>query len=368
MVGRGGHIYPAIALAERLRAEGDRAVFIGLRGGLEERLVPAAGFDLLPISAAPLRRAISPAIVTTVARNLAGLREASRHIAALRPDAVIATGGYVAFPVMFAAWLAQRRRSVHEHAVLGLLEPNAIAGLTNRLLAPFVDELWGSVPAVAGRFVRRFVQTGVPVRQEFRNPPNRREAAQILNLDPTRPTILVMGGSQGARSINAALSELWQGALPLDWQIVHVTGPGYQEAATHAAASAIAQGRVHIYEYLDNPIAAYAAADLVVARAGASTLAELAALGKPALLVPYPFATADHQRHNAEAFVGFGAGRLLDDAELHGASLRAQLEAMMEPATLHALTSAAQKLALYDAAGAILDRIRTLVAQRGTTI
>jgi UDP-N-acetylglucosamine--N-acetylmuramyl-(pentapeptide) pyrophosphoryl-undecaprenol N-acetylglucosamine transferase len=240
---------------------------------------------------------------------------------------------------------------------LGLLEPNAVAGLTNRLLAPLVDEIWGPFLTGAGSNSARFHRTGTPVREAYLHAPTREQAIAQLGLDASRTIVLVIGGSQGARSLNAALAQIFRQPLARNWQFVQIAGNESAAEAQSDGAEAIARGEAKVFGYLDDPIAAYAAADIVVARAGASTLAELAALGKPAVLVPYPFATDDHQRKNAEGYVALGAGRLLPDAELNGDRLMAVLDEMLQAEMLHALTLAAQKLSAEDAAMAILDRV-----------
>ncbi|MGB6060333.1 MAG: UDP-N-acetylglucosamine--N-acetylmuramyl-(pentapeptide) pyrophosphoryl-undecaprenol N-acetylglucosamine transferase, partial [Candidatus Aquilonibacter sp.] len=276
--GTGGHLYPAIAIAQAL---GERAnvTFIGAADRLEATIVPNAGYPLITVKSAPAKRAYA---------NLPGVFEAMSALRRLRPDIVIATGGYVSLPVVLAARILRQIKRIH--ATIALLEPNARPGLTNRLLAPLVDEVWGAFPGGDPRFAGKYVQTGIPVRASLRTLPSRDAAIERLGLSSKRNTLLAMGGSQGARSINDALTSLLKSdGLPDGWQLIHVTG----EKEYDRVRSALGREDGALRAYLNDVGDAYAAADLVLARAGASTLGELAATGRPAILVPYPHAAED---------------------------------------------------------------------------
>jgi UDP-N-acetylglucosamine--N-acetylmuramyl-(pentapeptide) pyrophosphoryl-undecaprenol N-acetylglucosamine transferase len=292
----------------------------------------------------------------TLTANVRGIVQATSLARRFRPDVVVATGGYVAFPAVAgarAAALATRRR-----VPIALLEPNAEPGLTNRLLEPFVDEIWLGVGGVARR---KAVLTGTPVRASLRVPLEREVARTQLGLASGRTTIVAIGGSQGARRLNEAMLGLDKAARRNGWQVLALTGAGELERARTAASGL---DWLHVAGYLDDPAPAYAAADIVVARAGASTLAELAATGTPALLVPYPHATADHQTRNAEAVAATGAARVIADADLDAARLGRELESALEPGALAALRQAARERAHADPAAAIAARIVRLV-ERG---
>jgi UDP-N-acetylglucosamine--N-acetylmuramyl-(pentapeptide) pyrophosphoryl-undecaprenol N-acetylglucosamine transferase len=353
--GTGGHLYPAIAIADALRGRAQIA-FVGTADRLEATIVPNAGYPLTTISAKPLARKYSLAMVGGAFANLAGIAQSLRVLGRLRPDIVIATGGYVSFPLVVAARMRRR-------VPIALLEPNARPGLTNRMLAPLVDEVWGAFDDVDPRFAGKYVRTGVPVRESLRALPPHAEAMARLGLDPALRTLLAMGGSQGARSINDALVAVaGADALPQGWQVLLVAGErDAAEVARELAASPMAS-RAHAVAYLDKVADAYAAADVVLARAGASTLAELAAAGLPAMLVPYPFAAEDHQEANARAAERAGAAVVVSDADLHDrlASLMAET---LRPARLDALRAAARARAQTDAVAAILARIDALLSR-----
>jgi UDP-N-acetylglucosamine--N-acetylmuramyl-(pentapeptide) pyrophosphoryl-undecaprenol N-acetylglucosamine transferase len=270
----------------------------------------------------------------------------------MKPDVLIATGGYVAFPVVAALRLV--RALGRSRARIALFEPNAVSGLTNRLLAPLVDEIWyASAPDARPLGAREYV-VGTPVRSSLRRPMSASEGRAALGLDPAKTTIVVLGGSQGARSLNASAASLAETGLPADWQLLVVAG----DADVHSLRARLRErSGVLVLAYLDDPRAAYAAAVVVVARSGASTLAELAATATPALLVPYPYATNDHQMRNARAYAVDGAARVLPDAELDADRLRSELETMLSD--IAALRAAALRRAGADPRVTIVARVKT---------
>lgn len=360
--GTGGHLYPAIALADAL---GSRAQirFLGTRDRLEAKIVPQAGYDLETISSRPLQRALSPAVFGTLFANAAGIGQAMGALRRFHPDVVIATGGYVCFPAIAAAKILRSMGRLR--ARFALLEPNAQPGLTNRLLAPMVDEVWGAFPDAAPAFAGKYVHTGIPVRASLTHPNNRIEAARRLGLDPSRRTILAIGGSQGARSINEAVAALvTRRALPADWQILHVSGERDYEYMKAEERDPFGANLVKLVPYLSEMADAYAVSDLVVARAGASTLGEIAALGLASILIPYPFAAEDHQTRNAAEFETAGAAIVIADRELSADSLWWTLRDAMEPRRLEAMRVAARSLAGTDPVARILARIDELATRR----
>lgn len=353
--GTGGHLYPAIAIADALRGRNGRITFIGTSDRLEATIVPKAGYELRTITSRALQRAITPQLVRTIADNVAGTIQSLRLLAGARPQLVIATGGYVCFPVALAARI--RRFLRLSNAPIVLVEPNAEPGLTNRLLAPMVDEVWGPALQPDRRFARKYRATGVPIRAALRNLPPRDAAIARLGLDPSLRTLVAMGGSQGARAINDALVDLLtRNALPPGWQLLALTG-----ATDYDRVRAVLP---HALPYLDDMADAYAAADLVLARAGASTLAELAAIGKASILVPYPHAAQSHQDANAARFAAAGAAVLLSDRELQAGGLPASLAQTVAPPRLHALSEAAARLGTGDPIGAIVARVDALLSRR----
>jgi UDP-N-acetylglucosamine--N-acetylmuramyl-(pentapeptide) pyrophosphoryl-undecaprenol N-acetylglucosamine transferase len=366
--GTGGHIYPALAIDEALRkdaqAKGEtyEARFFGNPRGLETELVP----DRLPLTLVPSRalsRKLEPALALTLIENARGVAVAAAALASFKPDAVVATGGYVCFPVILAAKLLRAARTIDP--TIAMLEINALPGLTNRLLTPLVDEVWGAFAESHATFGRKFVVTGAPTRASLRARRAPETARLSLGLSPAKTTVVVMGGSQGARSINEATTALVTlRSLPDEWQVLHVCGRRdfeYMKAEQRAVAPG---NHVRLVDYLDDPAAACAAADLVVTRSGASTLAELAVTATPALLVPYPRAAEEHQLRNAEAFARTSAASILEDRELGGDALWWRLVELLEPQRLAAMRRAASELTPPDATAAIVRRIAALASLR----
>ena len=363
--GTGGHIYPALAIDDALRArfapDGYESEFFGNRGGLEAKLVTQMPLAFVP--SAPLQRKPSLGTLRTAALNAAGVAAAMRALATFRPALVVATGGYVCFPVVVAARILRATRAIAPR--IALLEINVVPGLTNRLLRPLVDEVWTTYDASRASFGAKALQTGAPVRPSFSRLPDKHVARERLGLDPARTTVVVLGGSQGARSINEAVAALvTRRTLPPDWQVFHVSGErdyAYMQAEQREPAPG---NHVRLVPYLDDPADAFAAADVVVARAGASTLAELAVTASPAILIPYPFAAEQHQAHNATLFERNGAALVVPDGELDGDRLWWTLREALEPSRNAAMRAAARSLAPPDAAAAIVARVESALATK----
>jgi len=362
--GTGGHVYPALAIDDAVRARygsAYRARFFGNRDGLEARLVTTLPLSFVP--SAPLRRTASLDTLRTLARNAAGVFIALRALAEFRPDVVIATGGYVCFPVVVAARILRAVRLVR--CRIALLEINVTPGLTNRLLRPLVDEVWTTYAASSASFAGKAVQTGAPVRASLHIAKDAASARGRLGLDPDRTTVVVMGGSQGARSINEAVAAMVTRRAPVEnAQVLHVSGER-DHAYMQAEERTLAEGnRVRLVPYLDDPADAYAAADAIVARAGASTLAEIALAAVPAVLVPYPHAADQHQAHNAAVFAEGGAAVVVPDRELDGDRLWWALREVLQPDRNAAMRNAARALVPRNAEAAIVARIAAALAPR----
>jgi UDP-N-acetylglucosamine--N-acetylmuramyl-(pentapeptide) pyrophosphoryl-undecaprenol N-acetylglucosamine transferase len=312
--GTGGHVFPALAVALVLRDRGHRLLFVGTREGMEARLVAEAGFDMEYITAGQLNRAGLRRQLQTAAQLPFSIAAAQRILNRFRPHAVFSTGGYVAGPVMAASILVR--------LPLIVMEPNAIPGFANRKIAGRAHRALLGFEAAAKWFPPgKSELTGLPVRPEF------------FHLPPksTGPfTLLITGGSRGARRLNAASRESW----PLfrsngsNLRIVHQTGTAEYEALAREFHSAGIDGQ--ITPFIANMAEVFAQADLVLARAGAGAVNEIAAAGMPSILVPLPFAADDHQRKNAEALVAAGGARTVPDAELNGERLFREVESLRQ--------------------------------------
>jgi UDP-N-acetylglucosamine--N-acetylmuramyl-(pentapeptide) pyrophosphoryl-undecaprenol N-acetylglucosamine transferase len=328
---------------------------------MEAEIVPKAHVEIEFVRAAPFERKVSRKFFGMLVTNLVGFVESFEIIRKMRPDVLIATGGYVTFPVVAAA------RAVRYLGIMGtklvVLEPNAVSGLTNKALAPLVDEVWYSLAPQGRKLGKREVVIGTPVRASMRRAMSAGEGRAALKLEAEKTTIVVMGGSQGASSINEAVADMMKSGVPDEWQILLIAGQRDQAEMYRRLGW---RERIRILPYLDDPRAAYAAADIVVSRAGASTLAELAATGTPALLVPYPHATGDHQTANARVYAEGGAARVIPDGELSGGRLRVELTAALGKERGTAMRAAAERAALADPRAAIVARVKSWSRANGS--
>ena len=342
--GTGGHVMPALAVARELRARGHAVRFIGTRRGLEAKLAPAEGFPIEWIEIGGLNRVGLRKALVTLAELPFSVWTASRMLDRDRPAAVFSMGGFVAGPVLLAA--------LWKRVPVVVMEPNAIPGFTHRKLARFVSRALVSFPETVKWFPEAVTEvTGMPVREEFFAIPPKPQGGKL--------TVLITGGSQGSRTLNRAAQESW----PL-WgstlvRIIHQTGPSaYQQLETSFRASGI-DGEIS--PFLANMPAAFAAADVVISRAGMSTVSELAAAGKPSILVPLPTAADQHQLRNAEAMEHMGASRMVLDAEFNGQRLVEEVSRMArDPVLLKVMGQAARSFAKPDAARRAADVLESL--------
>jgi UDP-N-acetylglucosamine--N-acetylmuramyl-(pentapeptide) pyrophosphoryl-undecaprenol N-acetylglucosamine transferase len=339
--GTGGHVFPLLAVAAELKKRGYEILFVGTRKGLEAKLAPEAGYPIEFIEVGALKRVG----FRTVARTLWQLPRATlamrRMLKRKQPGAVFSLGGYAAGPVTAAAPLAG--------VPLVLMEPNVAPGFTNRLAGRWAARALLSWPESEKYFPRgRTEVTGLPIREAFFRIPEKAPGESVQ--------ILVTGGSQGSRRLNQGLAECWpalrEAKLPV--RIVHQTGPGdYERIREEFQASGLAG---EIVPFIDDMPAAFAAADLIISRSGAGAVAEIAAAGRPSILVPFPYAADDHQTRNAQALVHAGAAVLIPDREFTGRRLLEELRALTANRDkLTAMAKAARRLARPDSARRAAD-------------
>lgn len=362
--GTGGHITPALATAEALRAARPdiEVEFVGTTRGLESRLVPAAGWRMHEVDAASLRRSLSLSNLRVPLVVLAAARRVVRLVRERNVVAACVFGGYVSGPLAVAARRARIPLVLHEQ--------NAIPGLANRIASRWADSVAVAVEAAADRFpaARRVVVTGNPVRANLAGADLaalRGEALDAFGLVPDRQTLLVFGGSLGARRINdAVIGAAGRWAQPGRLQVLHAAGARDHERVA-AAWGADPPVLVRCVPFLDRMDLAYAAADLVLARAGASTLAELTLSGRPSVLVPFPNAVADEQTANAMALADAGAALLIPDAQLDADALVAAVERLLGDAgRLEVMAAAARGLGRPDAAAKLAALVLDAVQRR----
>lgn len=356
--GTGGHVYPALTVAEALEQEGlarrDEMVYVGSASGIEANLAPRNGIGFRPVAVAAVVGRAPWKLPAAAWRILKGTLQARRAARDFQPDAVLATGGYVSVPGVLGAWLAGVRTVIY----LPDLQP----GLAVRFLSRFATRV-AVTDAVAEQALpkKKVVVTGYPVREAFART-DQKSARTALGLDQALPVVLVLGGSQGSQAINAALGTGLAEILAIA-QVVHVTGPRNLEAqqSVRDGLDPALAGRYHLHPFLETEMPqAFAAADLIVCRAGASVLGELPVAGKPAILVPGDFAQG-HQMDNARRLADAGAGAILRDAELDRLCPTI-LDLLADPARRERMAAAARALAKPDAAVRIA-RLLAAVAQ-----
>ncbi|MBM6817382.1 undecaprenyldiphospho-muramoylpentapeptide beta-N-acetylglucosaminyltransferase [Olsenella uli] len=356
--GTAGHINPALALAEELRDRGHHVRFFGQQAKLEGRLVPEAGFELVPVVVSGFDRARP----WTLASSLWRMRRAQSKIARRfseegAPDVAVGFGAYVEMALLTCC---------HRLGVPYVLhEQNSVPGLANKALAPHAASVCISVPAARAVFEREggrppaVVLTGNPVRRSVVSA-SRAEGRAAFGVGPDETMLLVFGGSLGAAHINEGVCRLKRELLSREGLVVvHSTGAdGFDETVAALALTPAEQLRWRVMPYISNMGQALAAADLVLSRAGASSIAEIAALAVPSLLVPYPHATADHQTTNARFLVDAGAAVLLADSRIDEPVFADELLGLVDdPARRDAMRAAARGLGQARAAAALADQV-----------
>jgi UDP-N-acetylglucosamine--N-acetylmuramyl-(pentapeptide) pyrophosphoryl-undecaprenol N-acetylglucosamine transferase len=347
--GTGGHIYPAIAVAkEILRRDSNASIkFVGTARGLETKLVPQNGFELLTIESAGLKNVGFSGKLKGLFLLPKSFLQARKLLKEFQPDVVVGAGGYVTGPVLLMASFLKIPTLV--------MDSNALPGFTNRQLARFVDKAALTFEESLRFFPNKGVVIGNPVRKEFFEIPAKARGEKV--------NLLIFGGSQGARAINFAMVDALKSLPPDKLNIVHQTGEldfekiekGYSDANWQA----------DIRRYISDMMSEFAKADLVICRAGATTCAELAAAGKAAIMIPLPTAADDHQRKNAEALQTAGAAKMILQADLTGESLANEIESLINaPEKITEMESRAKSLAKADAAEKAANIIEQLTVNR----
>jgi UDP-N-acetylglucosamine--N-acetylmuramyl-(pentapeptide) pyrophosphoryl-undecaprenol N-acetylglucosamine transferase len=347
--GTGGHVFPMIAVADALRKEADvRIVYVGTPRGIEARVVPARGDELELLDVLPIKGKGPMGALRGALRAAGTLPRARSLLKRLAPRAVLAVGGYAAGPVGLAASSLR--------VPIAILEPNSTLGLTNRWLVPFARRAYVAFPDTEKKLGSIAHRTGVPLRGTFHPKPYAPGAAL---------RVLVLGGSQGAKALNEVVPE----ALALarrevgDLTVVHQAGQGRDDDVRNAYAAHAASHWAKVVPFLDDVATELAAADLVIERAGASSLAELCAIGRPSILIPFPFAADDHQRKNAESLAAAGAAVSIDQTDATPSRVASEVIALAkDPARRTAMADRARTLGRPDAAREIA---RDLLALAG---
>jgi len=353
----GGHIFPAIAMATEFkkRFHKSQLVFVGTKEGLEKRIVPQYGFKLLFIQTRGLSRRSHLSNLLLVFYLLKGFYQALKILSQNRPNLVVGTGGYVSFPVVMLASLKSIPTMIQEQ--------NSYPGISTRFLSHFVDKVCLSYSESIKYFStkKKLEVIGNPIREDLIYK-QRNQALSEFGLQEDKKTIFVFGGSQGAHTINHLFLQCLDLLKP-EWQILWQTG----EADFNEVSQKVRGGRIKcaVYPFIENMGSAYAASDLVISRAGALTLAEITACGKPSILIPFPFATADHQRHNAEALQKKGAAKMILQRDLTVEVLAEKISNLLsEEIGLEQMAEKSKKMGRPEATSLLVDEMESLLKKK----
>ncbi len=359
--GTGGHINPGLAIAKYIREQepNSEITFVGTQKGLETKLVPREGYKLETITVRGFRRKISFDTVVAVKELVQSFFEASKLINRIKPDVVIGTGGYVCGPVLYVAAKKNIPTLIHES--------NAFPGVTNRILARYVDYVAISFKDSEKYFkqTEKLVHTGNPVRQELLNK-NKTDAMSKLDTVKSKPLIVVMGGSRGAKKINETVAEMLNNYFKGEFNIIFSTGE--QQFETINSSIKIDdkyKSLVKVVPYIYDVDKVFAASDLMVCRAGAITISELQTMGIPSILIPSPYVTANHQEHNARSLEKDGGAVVMLEKELNAEALYTQIcNLISNESILKKMASGATKNRIVDSASKIYSLIMNIYANK----
>ena len=351
--GTGGHIFPAVSIANAIKEQHPEAeiLFVGAEGRMEMQRVPAAGYQIIGLPVAGFDRKHLLKNISVLIKLMKSQIKARRIIKEFKPDAAVGVGGYASGPTLKVAGSMCIPNFIQEQ--------NSYAGVTNKLLAKKACKICVAYEGMERFFDKgKIILTGNPVRQNLLNQQmSREDAIRSFNLDPTKKTVLIVGGSLGARTINNCvlngLDQIRQSGVQFIWQ----TGKFYINEAKEKVGQAENYPMLHTTDFITDMAAAYSAADLVISRAGAGSISEFCLLGKPVILVPSPNVAEDHQTKNALALVAKDAALYIKDAEASEKLLKTAIETVQQPETLKKLSTNIAKLAFKDSANTIAEEV-----------
>lgn len=350
--GTGGHIYPAIAIANELKAidPSTDVLFVGAEGKMEMEKVPRAGYKIVGLPVVGIKRELTLSNLSFPVKLGRSLLKARQIVRDFQPDVAVGVGGYASGPLLLAASLKGVPTLIQEQ--------NSYAGLTNKVLARWAKRICVAYPGMEAFFpAEKLTVTGNPVRSDIQFADQQREAGRnLFKLDVDRPTLLIIGGSQGARTINESIEGGLQRFVEAGVQVIWQTGPGFIERA-QAAVAAIGSSLIKAYDFIYDMDKAYAVADVVVSRAGALSVSELCLVGRPAILVPFPAASEDHQTKNAMSLVEHKAALLVTDKTAREALVTAALGLLNDPVQQTQLKTQIKTLAKPNAARDIATEV-----------
>lgn len=352
--GTGGHIYPALALKDYILSQYPEAEFlyIGTEKGLEHKIVCQQNIPFKTIKIQGLKRSLSLENFRTLWYMVSSIGKAKKIIRDFQPDIVIGTGGYVCAPVLYAASKCGVPTLIHEQ--------NSVAGITNKFLAKYVDNIATCFEEVAADFEKyrhKIVLTGNPRGQEIVEKTFQANCLDAFGLSPNKPTVLLFGGSRGAMNLNKDFVQSYQDYTEQNYQVLAVTGEAHYDTIQKQLGNQY--DNITVVPYLHNMVDVLHAVDLVVCRSGATTLAELTALGKASILIPSPYVTNNHQEKNAMALVGKQAALMVKETELGTGKLFAlTTDLMLDSEKRQKMASEAQKMGVRDASSRLMKIIK----------
>ncbi|OPZ10957.1 MAG: UDP-N-acetylglucosamine--N-acetylmuramyl-(pentapeptide) pyrophosphoryl-undecaprenol N-acetylglucosamine transferase [Bacteroidetes bacterium ADurb.BinA261] len=358
--GTGGHIFPAISIANAVRERwpDSEILFVGAEGRMEMERVPAAGYRIIGLPVVGFDRKNMLKNISVLFKLLKSMRAANKIIADFRPDIAVGVGGYASGPVLKAA---------SSKGIPTLLqEQNSYAGVTNKMLAEKATTICVAYDGMERFFPKeKIVLTGNPCRQDLViSEENRRQGYEFFHLDPSRKTILMIGGSLGARTLNASLVAALPDIARSDVQVIWQCGKYYYEDMSRLDREGRLPDNVHLYDFVSRMDYAYSVADLVISRAGAGSISELCLLQKPVILVPSPNVAEDHQTKNALALVRKDAAVMISDADAPAKLFATALSLVHDDDRLKAMSINIGRLAQRDSAKRIVDEIEKILISR----
>ncbi|WP_311376221.1 undecaprenyldiphospho-muramoylpentapeptide beta-N-acetylglucosaminyltransferase [Anaerococcus lactolyticus] len=351
--GTGGHIYPAIAIGQKIREENPDAeiIYVGIKGGPEEKIATKNGYVFKAIDAMGLPRKINKKLFKAIVKNIKGFREAKSIIKEFKPDLVIGTGGYVCAPILYQASKAKIPSIVHES--------NSYPGMASKFLSGKVDKVLISYKEAAKHFKNQanIVVTGNPVRNNF-SLSYTDDDLNKLGIDKNIPVVFSFGGSNGSFALNKAVIEMSKD-LNGEFYLLHQTGSRYFDDFLDKCH---ASKYIKAFKYIDNIDLFYAVSDLVIASSGAMSLAEISSVGKPSILIPKAYTTENHQEYNARTYVDHGASQMILEKDLTGAYLKTQIMSIIkDEEKIKSMGEKACELADNNALDKIYQQIEELI-------
>jgi len=359
--GTGGHLFPALAIAEGVKKKypDSQVYFMGTKRGLEAKILPARGYKLFYLSVRGLKRGFNLSIFKAIFFLMKSMLEAVKILRQLKPEIVIGTGGYVSAPAVLAAGLMRIPTFIQEQ--------NSFPGIATRILSLFAKKVFLAYDESKKYFrvKKKLKVTGNPIRPEIFKA-DKTSAMKKFDLEQNKKTVLILGGSQGASAINqAVLQDLNTNEKELEFQILWQSGEkDYQKIKENLKDK---KNSVQVFNFIEDMSSAYAACDLVVSRAGAISLSEITGCGKPAILIPYPYATAGHQKYNAQVLEKNGAAIRIEEKELRQIKLLSKAkELLKDEQKLKQMSDNSKKLGKPEALNEILDEIENFLKTKAT--